>query len=456
MAPFTLAFGPVATYNLLALASAPLAAWAAFLLSRYVADAVGPALVAGFVFGFSPYMLRMLQGSPHLYFVAFVPLAVLLVLKRLDGSIGERSFVVAVTFGVAAQFLTSNDVLATMSIFGALALLAALVLFVERRPALLRTAALIAAGYVGAVVLVSPVLFFMLFEEHTTPAQNTPFFANDLVSWFLPDSSMLVAESHAVGATNPHFGGLAYFGIPLLLLVGLWIWENRGRRSTRLLAFCFLAPAVAGLGHRLTVDGEITRLGLPWAVFDHFPGLELLVPQRFPLYAFLAASVIVALWLAARPGWKRWAGASLVVVVMLPWVGGDYWKTELATPGFFTSGASARLLDEDDHVLVIPIIGDSMRWQAQADFPFELAGGGVGAFPESYTDYPIFSTLISGGEPPVDYELELRRFVEAKGVTAVVVDKTSLTPERERLLDGLGAEPLDTGGVLFYRLEPTS
>jgi hypothetical protein len=141
---------------------------------------------------------------------------------------------------------------------------------------------------------------------------------------------------------------------------------------------------------------------------------------------------------------------------MLPWVGGDYWKTELATPGFFTSGASARLLDEDDHVLVIPIIGDSMRWQAQADFPFELAGGGVGAFPESYTDYPIFSTLISGGEPPVDYELELRRFVEAKGVTAVVVDKTSLTPERERLLDGLGAEPLDTGGVLFYRLEPTS
>ena len=149
MAPVTLALGPVATYNLLALAAPPLAAWSAFLLSRHVAGAVGPAIVAGFVFGFSPYMLRMLQGSPHLYFVALVPLAVLLVLKRLDGSIGERPFVVAITLGVAAQFLTSNDVLATMSIFGALALLAAFVLYVERRPALLRTAALIAAGYVG-------------------------------------------------------------------------------------------------------------------------------------------------------------------------------------------------------------------------------------------------------------------------------------------------------------------
>ena len=302
MAPLTLALGPVATYNLLALAAPPLAGWSAFLLSRHVTGAVGPAIVAGFIFGFSPYMLRMLQGSPHLYFVALVPLAVLLVLKRLDGSIGERPFVVAVTLGVAAQFLTSNDVLATMSIFGVLALLAAFALYVERRPALLRTAALIAAGYVGAVVLVSPVLFFMLFQDHTTPAQNTPFFANDLVSWFLPDSSMLIAESHAVGGTNPNFGGLAYFGIPLLLVVGVWTWQNRGRRSTRLLAFCFLAPAVAGLGHRLTVDGEITRLGLPWAAFDHFPGLELLVPQRFPLYAFLAASLIVALWLAAGTG----------------------------------------------------------------------------------------------------------------------------------------------------------
>ena len=138
---------------------------------------------------------------------------------------------------------------------------------------------------------------------------------------------------------------------------------------------------------------------------------------------------------------------------MLPWVGGDYWKTDLATPAFFNSGESQRLLDEDDHVLVIPIIGDSMRWQAEADFSFELAGGGVGAFPESYSDYPIFSTLISGGELPADYALKLRRFVEAKGVTAVVADKGSLSPERERLLDSLGIEPLHTGGVLYYRLD---
>lgn len=455
MSPVTLTLGPVVTYNLLALLSPTLVSWAAFLLCRHVTGAVAPSLVAGYIFGFSPYMLRMLQGSPHLYFVALVPLFVLLVLRHLDGSIGQRPFFVAATAAIAAQYLTSNDVLATMTVFGALALAAAFMLFVERRAVLLRTAAVLAAAYAAAAVLVSPVLFFMLFRDHTTPEQNTPFFANDLVSWLFPDSSLLLADSHQVGGTNPHFGGLAYFGIPLLLVVALFAWQNRHRRVGRFAVLCFVLPAVAGLGHRLTVDGDITRIGLPWAAVDHLPGLKLLVPQRFPLYAFLAAAVIVAVWLSRRPSLARWGLVALAVASMLPWTGGHYWKTPLSTPSFFTSGSYRSYLDEDDHVLTIPVIGDSMRWQAEEGFPFELAGGGVGAFPQSYTRYPIFSTFIfSEGSLPPHYRYELRRFVDDKGVTAIVVDKTALNRERRRLFDSLGVRPLDTGGVLLYRLRP--
>jgi hypothetical protein len=457
MTPVTLTLGPVVTYNLLALLSPSVVSWAAFLLCRHLTGSVAPSLVAGYIFGFSPYMLRMLQGSPHLYFVALVPLFVLLVLRRLDGSIGERRFFLAATLGVAAQYLTSNDVLATMTVFGALALVAAFMLYVEHRPLLFRTAAVLAAAYVAAAVVVSPMLFFMLFRDHTTPEQNTPFFANDLVSWLFPDSSLLFAESHEVGGTNPHFGGLAYFGIPLLVVVVLYAWQNRHRRVGRLAGVCFLAPAVAGLGHRLTIDGEITRIGLPWAAVDHLPGLKLLVPQRFPLYAFLAAAAIVAMWLASRPSRARWALVLLAVASMLPWVAGDYWKTRLSTPTFFTGGDYSAYLDEDDRVLAVPIIGDSMRWQAEERFRFDLAGGGVGAFPDAYTRYPVFSTLIFPEGPlPPDSGSELRRFVDDKGVTAVVVDKTALNPQRRHLFASLGVRPLDTGGVLLYRLRPNA
>jgi hypothetical protein len=206
-----------------------------------------------------------------------------------------------------------------------------------------------------------------------------------------------------------------------------------------------------GLGQRLTVDGTIRKIGAPWSAVDHLPGLHLLVPQRFPLYAFLAGAVIVSLWLAREAGRHRWALGLLVVVAILPHLGANWWKVQLNTPAFFTSGAYKRYLGPDDHVLTTPFIGDNMRWQAEEEFPFKLAGGGVGAFPESYTRYPAFGMLLSGQLTP-NYARDLRDFIAAKRVTAVVVDKRYLSPDRRRLFASLGVRPVDTGGVLVYRL----
>jgi hypothetical protein len=452
-APVTFAFGPVVTYNVLALAAPAVSAWTAFLLCRHVSGATAPALVAGYLYGFSPYMLRMLQGAPHLYFVALIPLFVLLVLWRLEGRISERLLFGAVAVGLAVQFFTSNDVLVTFTIFAAIALALAFALFVERRPLLLRTAGVIVAGYLGAAVLATPALFHMLFHGHTTPEQNTPLYANDLVSWVVPDSSLLVAETHRINGTPPQYGGLAYFGVPLLMLAGWYAWRNRGSRTARLLVLCFAIPALCGLGHRLTVDGDVTRLGLPWSVVDRLPGIELLVPQRFTLYAFLAAALIVALALSGRPRLPAWGLGLLAVVAIVPWLGSAYWKAPVYTPAFFTTGEYRSQLSENDRVLPLPIIGDSMRWQAEEDFPFKLIGGGVGAFPKGYTRYPAFGMLISGEAGP-NAAREMRRFVRAKGVTAVVAEKGSIGPGRQRMLASLGVEPVELEGVLLYRLHP--
>jgi hypothetical protein len=291
----------------------------------------------------------------------------------------------------------------------------------------------------------------MLFHGHTTPEQNTPLYANDLISWVVPDSSLLVADTHEINGTPPSYGGLAYFGVPLLLLIAYYLWRNRHSRSAWLLGLCFAIPALCGLGHRLTVDGDVTRLGLPWSLVDRLPGIELLVPQRFVLYAFLAAALIVALMLARGPRPVSWVLGLLVVLAIVPWVGSAYWKAPVYTPAFFTSGQYRQHLSSQDNVMPIPIIGDSMRWQAEEDFPFKLVGGGVGAFPREYTDYPAFGMLISGQAGP-NANAELRRFVDAKGVTAIVAEKAIVGPERKRMLDSLGVRPLDVGGVLLYRL----
>jgi hypothetical protein len=118
LAPITLAFGPAVTWNVIQLASPALSAWTAFLLCRHVTGRTAPSLVGGYIFGFSPYMLTHLTGGPYLALVPLLPVFVLLVLRRLEGSIGSRAFVVWMALAMIAQFSISSEVLATATLFG--------------------------------------------------------------------------------------------------------------------------------------------------------------------------------------------------------------------------------------------------------------------------------------------------------------------------------------------------
>jgi hypothetical protein len=62
--------------------------------------------------------------------------------------------------------------------------------------------------------------------------------------------------------------------------------------------------------------------------------------------------------------------------------------------------------------------------------------------------------LLTGHTNP-NSAAQLRDFVRAKGVTAVVVDETVPGPWRT-LFGTLGVRPVSTGGVLVYRLRPAS
>src|SRR5438094_407194 len=95
-------------------------ALAAFLL--YTVCSIAPSLVGGYLFGFSTYELGQLSGHPNLALVALVPVAVLLVVRRMAGDLSPRRFVLLLTAVLVGQFLVSTEVALTLALFGGLAL----------------------------------------------------------------------------------------------------------------------------------------------------------------------------------------------------------------------------------------------------------------------------------------------------------------------------------------------
>jgi hypothetical protein len=448
LAPVTLGLGPEVTWNLIQLASPALSAWTAFLLCRHVTGRIGPSLAGGYVFGFSPYMLAHLTGGPYLALVPLVPLFVLLVLRRLDGRTSPRRFVAAMTAALTAQYLISIEVLATATLFGGVALVIALIVFRERRRDLFGVVKLLVGAYAAMAVLVSPFLYYFFFGDQYPPGAT--YFRADLASFVLPPHTLAITKSHS--PTDVFRGAVleAYLGLPLIMLILAFAWQQRRRRSTWLLLACLAVPAVAALGEKLIVRGDLTGIPLPWRLFSRLPVLEHAIAVRFALYVVLSAAVIMAMWLA-RGGAARWALALLAVAFLLPDLGNRAWRTDVSDPPFFDTGSYRARLQPADHVLTVPVWGPNQRWHANTEFDFKLAAGYAGnPFPPSYARYPTWNTLLSGRLTP-DYAAQLRRFVRDKGVTAIVVDKRAPGPWI-RLFGSLHVRPVDTGGVLFYRL----
>jgi hypothetical protein len=447
LAPITLASSPVVTWNVIELAAPALSAWTAFLLCRHLTARTLPSLVAGYLFGFSPYVLLELIGAPDLAMVALLPVLVLLVIKLLEGSIGRHTFVVAAGVSLAAQYLSSAELLVTSTLFGAFALLAAYVLIERLRPAIVSSLVPLALAYGLALLLISPWLYFFFFGHHYPPGATR--FEADLVSFVAPPQEVLV-QLHA---GPPYVGSDAqtFLGVPLLALVLELLWQRRRDRTVLLAGLCALVAAIASLGGTLWVHGHKTSIWLPWRLFSHLPILRYAIPVRFGLFVILPVAVLVAVSLSGREpeigqGRRllRWGLAVLAV-------GSSEWNTAVSDPPFFTQGMYTRYLSASDHVLTIPAWGQNERWVADAGFPFALSAGYFGnPLPRSYTRYPIWNTFLTGQLIP-GYAAQLRRFIAAKGVTAVVVQDGLPGPWR-RLFSTLGVRPVDAGGVLVYRL----
>jgi hypothetical protein len=459
--PLTSLVGPLGTYDLLALLSPVLSGMAAFALCSYVADAVGPALVGGALFGFSSYEVGQLTEHLNLTLVFLVPLAVLLVLRLIDDRISRRRFVALLAVVLALQLLLSSEIAATASGVALIAIAVAYFTAGEDLRIRLRVTvrSILIAGVTAAIVT-SPFLYYTF--KGGLSSHTSPYVSADALAWFIPTRLMRLG-GHYFGAVSTQFTTYpvengAYLPLPLLALAALGLFKIRRRSGGIAIAAVAAIAVVIASGPYLQIAGKRT-IPLPWKLLQNLPVFESIAPVRFTLYVSLAVAVLVTLALSrgtwrAGPLW-RWGLAVIGLVLLIPNTSTNAWRDRPSDPRFFEAAVYKRLIARNEVVLTLPsprLVGSGANlWQAQARMYFRVAEGYLGPIlPTDYLGDPVLNALLTNQTASVT-PAQLRSFLLRHRVQAVVLD-ASQPASWPALLARTGLRPESEAGVLLYEV----
>lgn len=457
--PITLLFGPLVSYNVLALAAPVLAAIFTFLLCRYVSQSFFAALVGGYIFGFSPYMLGHMQGHLDLLLTFPIPAAVHLTLRLIDERVGRRAFVALMGLLLAFLFLSQPELTLTFVILGACAFAAAMLLVPTERGRIAAAIGPVLAAGAAAALVTSVFIYYELTGDVTNG-----FFAGfgntyvaDALGFLAPTPvirlgrSWFSAVTAAFTAGTPENG--VYVGFVLALVIARYAITRWAKPVTRVLLALLTLVVLLMLGSHLHVDGHPT-IPLPWNLLDGLPMLFKVAPVRMAVYMFLIVALVVAMWLGqprqGRLGKAKWVVAAIGVATLVPNIGSGLWHSQTPNPAFFTSSEYRSVLRPDETVLALPFAtwDYSMLWQAETGFRFDMADGYVGALaPPSYTrdlGMPPLST------PQIHPDAAaLQDYLADRRVNTVLVDAAN--PQQwPQTLAAIGLHSRLVGGVLVY------
>lgn len=179
----------------------------------------------------------------------------------------------------------------------------------------------------------------------------------------------------------------AYFGWPLLLFVVLTVvllWRDRVVRAAAVVIAVF---GVLSLGTVATIGKQPTGIDLPWRWAEQVPLLNTVLESRLSMAAIPAIAAVLALaieravttWRQSEADWQPLAWFAAVTCALLPLTPTILPVIDRApTPDFFADGTVRRYVGAGSVVMVPPPRppdARALRWQADADFSFPLAGG---------------------------------------------------------------------------------
>jgi hypothetical protein len=459
--PITRRFGPIVSYNILCLLCPPLAAFSAFVLCRYLTGRFWPAIIGGYIFGFSQYVLAELAGC-HLFllFIFPVPLAIYFVLLRLDRRLTRTAFLALLVLVLLFEFFSSTELFATTAVFGIAALAWSWLIW---RGAIivdiLDLALEIGCAYLITAVLAAPFLYYVFARGVPGPINASSVHSNDLLAFAVPTYPLYAGRAFGEVVERFSSGWLetgGYLGPGFWIILVLYIESYWSTRAGKFLILSLTIIGLMSLGPILHIDG-IERGPAPWLVLSKLPLIEQALPGRFGIYFFLVAAVIASLYLS-QSSTSRSSKLLLSTICLLSLAPNfAAFRSEvmqIRIPQFFRSGEYKRYLARNDNVLVLPYTQpeDGLLWQVQTDFYFRLAAARLGIPPAEFSGWPVLSTLNTGDEI-MDFTEQFQAFLCVHGVKAVIIDPHAGGPW-QRLLARAGLVPLKTGGVLFYKVTP--
>ena len=428
--PLTALCGPVVSFNALTLMAPPLTAFAGFLLCREIANKFWPALIGGWLLGYSSYELGQAGAHLNLDFVAAIPLVLWLTVLRYKGKLAPQPFIALAAFTLLFEFGVSTEIFATATCFFLPAFLIAYVQHRSNRGALRALARDITFAYIVCLIFAAPFLYFFFLGRATAPALIQPrgVYVADLLNYVIPTPITALGGSWAHYTTR-HFTGNyreegAYLGIFLLTALARAAFVLRKNAWARLIVILFAGLVVCSFGPSLHILGHPV-MRMPWLLIQKLPLLGDALPVRVTLYVFLTAALMMALWLASLTGRQAIGGyalATLSLVSLLPNIhkGVDSWYTPLRIPAFFRF-ADRDTLRPQENVVVLPygMRGDSMLWQAASTMRFRMAGGYVGFTPTRFMAWPAVRMLYT--HPLPGFRNQMLMFCKAHHVGAIII-----------------------------------
>ncbi|WP_328466875.1 DUF2079 domain-containing protein [Actinoplanes sp. NBC_00393] len=180
----------------------------------------------------------------------------------------------------------------------------------------------------------------------------------------------------------------SYFGVPLLLLLGvalrlLWQRADPGRRATlRAVAVTGLFFLVLSWGPRLNWGGVELDIMLPYAVLAHLPLFDSALPLRFALALVGVFGILLALLVeqmldrrVTPVTMQIWLGAGIVVSLLPIFPLPVRHQERAPEPDFIANGTWQRYVSDNGVLTALPfalnVHADGQRWQA-----YTMARGG--------------------------------------------------------------------------------
>lgn len=403
LAPVTLAFGPSASFTLLAILTPGLAGYAMYRVARLWLPTFLGAIAAGAFFGMSGmfawqdwYHINIALG------MVFLPLALEAAIRLRRGPTIRRGLILGVVIGTSVLVNQESAVMA--AILAALAL----VPWLTSVPSAARVRAL-AASVVTAAAVAAPQVVPMARQAGAGLTATSELsgqyerFAGELPSLFAPSTRVVGYRLTGLASIyTSHTGGesLATFGVVLTVLALLGLLVGWRRHGTGRLGLLWLASALLALGPTLYLAGHRyvplprswhgarVSLLMPYAWFVRLPGLSAFREADRLAFLGLAAAALLA---GAAIEWLRGHAKPLLAVAVVLGALEAGWP---GTPHQQTMPTTKTALDA-------PMAADQTS-SIVVDVPYGVRGG-VGRYGDGIADMSLVLATADGHPRAVSY-----------------------------------------------------